>query len=306
MIDFKQITISDKDWIDPLLRLSDYRGAEYCFTNLFVWRHVYQTKVGRMDNWLLIRTGDKDHPKEIYPAGTGELHALVGILLEEAVRERRDFRMAGVEAEKVGGLQQLYPGLFEAVPLRDSWDYIYKVQDIITLQGKHYQSKRNHIARFIELPDWRYERMTAQNVPECIAMNEAWCRLMGCADNKSLYMETCAAEIGLQNFCALGLEGALLRVSDKVVAYTLGEPVNSDTYIVHVEKAFPDVRGAYPMINREFIRDRGASFTYVNREDDAGDPGLRTAKNSYHPVFMQEKYLITASYKALSEWASMV
>ena len=306
MVDFKKIELSDKAWIDPLLRLSDYRGSEYCFTNLFVWSSVYQTKVGRLDDFLLIRTGSMERPTEFFPAGAGDLKGLMEVLLALAIDEKRDFRMAGVTAERATLLQQFYPQLFEISPLRNSWDYIYRVADLGALQGKRYQPKRNHIARFVELPDWQYERITEQNVAECIEMNKVWCRQMGCADNPSLYMETCAAEIGLHYFDALGVEGALLRVSGRVVAYTVGEPINSDTYIVHVEKAFPDVRGAYPMVNREFIRDRCIGFTYVNREDDVGDEGLRRAKNSYHPAFMEEKYALTVSYEDLLTWRSVI
>jgi len=300
VVDFKKIELSDKGWIDGLLRLSDYRGAEYCFTNLFVWSSVYKTKIGRVDDWLLIRTGSPEHPTDIFPAGRGDVKYLIDMLLDNAKQEGRDFKMVGVGSGQIALLQQRYPGLFEVTPVQSSWDYIYKVEDLSTLQGKRYQPKRNHIARFTELPDWQYEHIDEHNIGECIEMNKIWCQQVGCTDNKSLYVETCAAETGLQNFEALKLEGALLRVSGKVVAYTVGEPLNSDTYIVHIEKAFADVRGAYPMINREFVRDKAASFTYVNREDDAGDPGLRTAKSSYHPSFMEEKYFFVVSYNSLS------
>jgi len=300
MIDLKKIELSDKAWVDPLLRLSNFRGAEYCFTNLFVWSSVYQTTISRFDNWLIIRIGRAERPVDIYPAGTGDIKSLIDKLLDAAIHERRDFRMTGVGAEQASLLQQLYPGLFTVTAARDSWDYIYRTDELSVLHGKRYQSKRNHIARFIELQDWHYEQMTLQHIPQCIEMNNIWCQQMGCADNKSLYTETCAMEIALKNFEALGLEGALLRVSNKIVAYTIGEPINSDTYIVHAEKAFPDVRGAYPMINREFIRERASSYLYVNREDDAGDEGLRRAKNSYHPIFMQEKFFFAVSYNSLS------
>ena len=47
------------------------------------------------------------------------------------------------------------------------------------------------------------------------------------------------------------------------------------------------------MINREFAAHNCADFKYVNREDDVGDPGLRTSKLSYHPVALLEKYVVT-------------
>jgi hypothetical protein len=302
MNNFKQIELSDKAWMDPLLRLSNYRGAEYCFANLFVWRSVYRTHIMRWNDFLLIRTGSLAHPTDFFPAGCGELKLMMEFLLTNALEEKRDFRMAGVSVEHVALFQQFYPKLFSVAPVRDSWDYIYHASDLCTLPGKRYQSKRNHIARFVELPDWRYEPVNKDNIPECIQMNQIWCQQVGCMYDKSLFVESCAAEIALNHFEVLGLEGALLRVSGRVVAYTVGEPISSDTYIVHIEKAFPDVRGAYPTINREFIRDKGASFTFVNREDDAGDEGLRRAKSSYHPVFMQEKYLLTAPFHSLSQW----
>ena len=51
-------------------------------------------------------------------------------------------------------------------------------------------------------------------------------------------------------------------------------------------------KGAYQYINRAFVRHmlEGASFRFVNREDDAGDEGLRQAKLSYIPAFLAYKY----------------
>ena len=105
--------------------------------------------------------------------------------------------------------------------------------------------------------------------------------------------ELCAVRNCFENFSALGLRGGLLRVDGRVVAYTMGLPLNSDTFIVHIEKAFSDVAGAYPMINREFAAHNCAAFKYVNREDDVGDEGLRRAKLSYKPAILLEKFIVT-------------
>lgn len=97
----------------------------------------------------------------------------------------------------------------------------------------------------------------------------------------------------LRLFKELHLKGGLLRAGGKVVAFTLGEPVCDDTFIVHIEKAYADVRGAYPLINQQFLEHEVSGYKYVNREDDTGEEGLRTAKLSYHPVFMVEKGIAT-------------
>lgn len=71
--------------------------------------------------------------------------------------------------------------------------------------------------------------------------------------------------------------------------FSIGEPVCDDTMVVHIEKAYADVQGAYPIINQQFLLHEASQYRYVNREEDMGEPGLRQAKESYHPVFLVEK-----------------
>ncbi len=86
----------------------------------------------------------------------------------------------------------------------------------------------------------------------------------------------------------LGLLGGLIRADGKVVAFTLAEQINSDTMVIHFEKAYSDVPGAYSIINQEFLIHHAQEIPYVNREEDRGDLGLRKAKESYHPIFLLE------------------
>ena len=80
-----------------------------------------------------------------------------------------------------------------------------------------------------------------------------------------------------------------MRQEGRVVAFCLGEPLTEDTFVVHFEKAFADVQGAYPIINQQFAEHECGDYPYINREEDDGEEGLRRAKLSYHPVMMQEK-----------------
>ena len=88
------------------------------------------------------------------------------------------------------------------------------------------------------------------------------------------------------------MEGGLLRVQGRVVAFTVGD-LQGDTLHIHIEKADREVPGAYEMINKAFAADmttRHPQLRFINREDDAGDPGLRQAKLSYHPLELLKKY----------------
>ena len=89
--------------------------------------------------------------------------------------------------------------------------------------------------------------------------------------------------------------GRNLRVNGEAQAFTFGEPSAADTFVVHAEKALLNYQGAYTAVNCEFAKTLADRFAYINREEDTGSEGLRKAKLSYHPAFLEEKYLITFS-----------
>ena len=88
------------------------------------------------------------------------------------------------------------------------------------------------------------------------------------------------------------MHGAILMAEGKPCAVTVGD-VKGDTLFVHIEKALREFPGSYEMINKAFaarMLELHPALRYVNREDDAGDEGLRQAKESYHPVDILKKY----------------
>lgn len=294
---FKDIELSDKGWADSLLAISDFQGTEYCFTSLYIWSAVYSSKIARFGDFLIVRSGSGSEAGYLFPAGSGDVKAAIEAMMEDASSLGRKFSLMSLTDRTRHIVDGLFPGEFEFIPVRNSYDYVYRREDLVSLSGRKYQAKRNFIARFMELPGWEYVPVhydspdCGELIGECMRMNEVWCRKNGCAQNLSMSQESCAVRRALSDFRQLRLTGGILRAGGDTVAYTVGERLNSDTFIVHVEKAFSEVKGAYPMINRSFIEHEAGDCTYVNREDDAGDEGLRKAKLSYHPAFMIEKYL---------------
>lgn len=67
-----------------------------------------------------------------------------------------------------------------------------------------------------------------------------------------------------------------------------------DTLYVHIEKADTVHTGIYQAVSQSFAQHMiNDSVKYINREDDAGDAGLRRSKLSYRPCALLKKYSVT-------------
>ena len=214
----------------------------------------------------------------------------VEFILDDAKNDGRDFEIFGISPSSAEFISKSFPDVFDISLKRDTFDYIYNSEDLINLSGKKYQPKRNHIAFFIRNTNWSYERITKENIPECLEMSKIW--LEGALEE---YREDLEAELKIiervfDNYDDLGYVGGLLRADGRVIAYTMGEPASKDVFCVHIEKAFSDIRGAYPMINQQFVINELSKYKYINREDDTGAENLRKAKLSYYPAILAEKY----------------
>ena len=301
MIDFRTPQPSDKAWVDALLAQADYRGCDYNFTNLFVWSRAYGQEIARVDGFLVTHLCGRMGCSYMYPAGSGDLAAAIDILAREADERRQPLRLVCLTTRQMEELDRLMPGRFAYEADRDGFDYLYDIDRLADLTGKKLHAKRNHINRFMDNnPSWVYEEITPQTLPECLEMDKEWYRRSmvreGAAEERDLGDEGIALRTAMDHYHALGLEGGLIRVYGEVVAFTMGDRLNSDTYDVHFEKAYGELQGAYAMISREFarwVRAKHPNVRYLNREDDMGVEGLRKAKESYYPDRMVEKYAAT-------------
>ena len=196
--------------------------------------------------------------------------------------------------EMFAQLETFFPGKFQIEYDRDEADYVYEREKLETLSGKKLHGKRNHINKFKSVhEDWDYETLTEDNVEECFQMALKWRNLNGCEDDEEKNAEMCVSLNSLRLFRELNLVGGVLRVEGEIVAFTMGEKLCEDTFVVHIEKAYADVDGAYPMINQQFVQHECMDYQYVNREEDTGADGLRQAKMSYRPAFLEEKGYVT-------------
>lgn len=293
MLTFKSIELKDKDIINSYLSKQNYRASDLCFTNLYSWGKKFDTQYANTDEWLFIRFKDNNNRNSyLKPIGGENIKEAVEVIMDDHKQFDTVFQMRGLTPEMISEIESAMPDVFNYKLNRSVSDYIYTTEKLIHLKGKKLQSKRNHINRFKRENDWQYKSLTGNPlvVKECIEMLNKWMQVNRIDKDPSLQYDDFATTLMLDNFEYLDLKGGLICVNNEIAAFSIGEKLTEDTFIVHVEKAFTTIHGAYNIINQQFIENEAADFTYVNREEDMGIENLRQAKLSYHPDILLEKY----------------
>ena len=292
MLTFHPLTLSDKEKIDVYVKKENSRSGDFNFNTMFLWDDKFRRMVADGDAYIVALRPDGGAPLFLWPIGSGDPAPIVREMLDYCAAEGFPLSFFGLEERHAEALEAMFPGKFTIAEDRDYEDYIYEAEKLITLGGKHLHGKRNHINRFIQEHEWRFEPLTRELFPECNALLEGWTE----QTDTSVGMvgsEHTAIMRSFAHFEVLGLEGGALFAEDQLVAFSIGEKIAPDTFQVRFEKARRDINGAYPMINREFVKlitERNPDIRYINREDDMGMENLRKSKQSYYPAFLLRKF----------------
>lgn len=291
MIDFQKLDISRKAEYDAYLKAAAYRGCGYSFANLYMWgRQRAAVVCGRLA-FFSHYAGRTVYP---FPAGEADPAPVLEAIIQDARDRGIPFRLSGLNCTDRTLLETLYPGRFRFHCDRDSYDYVYDINDLADLKGRKFQQKRNHVNKFTQTyPDSYVKPLDETTLPACRNLVDNWYyRRMMENPHEDIQMEQVALNRAFRWFRELELEGLVLYAGGRPVAMTMGSRLDGETMDIHFEKADPDVPGAYAAINRAFaryLREKYPELKYLNREDDMGSAGLRKAKLSYNPHHMVEK-----------------
>lgn len=292
MIDFQRLIPAQKEEYNKVLFSCSERGCEYSFVNMFLWGHQ---KIAFIHDCIVFFThfyGKSVYP---YPIGNGDKKAAIEAILHDAEVRGIPCRITGITQQDRAELEYLFPDRFLICPNRDSFDYVYDIQDLADLRGRKYQGKRNHFNRFCaDHPEHRVVPLSCEMMPKVKEFVEGWFARRREADPHGDYLLENLATARAFNHCGeIGMEGIVLMDGDDILAVTMGSRLSPDTFDVHFEKAREDVPGAYNAVNCHFaryLRLKYPEVKFLDREEDMGLEGLRTSKLSYRPHHMVEKY----------------
>ena len=292
MIDFRRLTLDQREAYNDILMSCSPRGCEYSFANLCLWGRQQAAFIHGCVAFFSHFRGRSVYP---YPIGNGDRKAVIEAILCDARERGIPCRITGITEADRAELEAWFPEKFHLRSDRDGFDYVYAVDDLADLKGRKFQKKRNHFNRFrAEHPNYEVRELNACNLHQALRMVDDWYRNRMKADPHGEYLlENIAMARAFQQYKGLAMEGMLLMDGGEVLAVTMGSRMSPDTFDIHFEKAREDVEGAYNAVNCEFarfLRLKYPELAYLDREDDMGLEGLRKAKLSYNPHHMVEKY----------------
>ena len=299
-MEFYVPAMKDITRIKEALRKNEKKCCEMSPANVVLWAKQYQTEIAFFEENIIFRSKQKDGN---YSYACNLINALqpkslFDYIVKLVKTDSGEFRMHCVMKEEMDMIEEWYPNQYQMQVNRNDSDYIYAREKMAALSGKKLHGKRNHIHRFEEQnPDWKYETISEKNEEDCAKMAMHWCMDNCMADQNTIEYdkidESKLVVYAIRHREEFGMIGGALRVNGQIIAITLGEKLTKDTFVVHFEKAFAKIQGAYPMINREFVRHELSDYTYINREEDMGIEGLRKAKMSYRPEILLDKGIVT-------------
>lgn len=242
-IQFKRPEIEDKELISSFFKNYPSRSCERTFVNVFLWSRHYHVTFAEIENTIVFKSEDNGLAFA-YPVGAeADVKRALAFLMKYSEEKGAPFVLYNVTEENFRQLEEWYPEQFQIEYNRDLADYVYESEKLATLAGKKLHGKRNHINKFkATFEDWSYEPITKNNVEECFQMALKWRNDNGCEEDVEKNAEMCVTLNSLRLFEELELKGGILRVNGEIAAFTMGEPICDDTFVVHIEKAFPDIQ----------------------------------------------------------------
>jgi len=294
-LDLKDVTIDDKDIFDRYINTHNNQISEITFTNLFAWRDSYKLRYTvYRDYLLLISFRDENSPYAFLPVGDisrADFADAVKMIKSYFDSKGYDFVMKKVYEEYVPHVLNILGQEYVADYDRDNSDYVYLASNLSTLKGKRYHRKKNHVNKFMSTYRYAYEKIDSVNKRECYNVLNRWINNKKNI-NDDHKKEALAIKEMIENFEVLDCIGAIIRVEGIAEGFTLGEIMNKDTAVIHIEKVNTEIDGLGEFINWQFCKENFSDLLYINREQDLGIEGLRKAKKSYLPERLVNKYVV--------------
>ena len=288
-MEFEPITLDGLAVYQAKLAQTPSAVSDYSFVNIWGWAREYDLEWAFAHDLVWIR---QKTPQPVYWAPVGPWSTVDWPVVWPRLEPQAIFTRVPEPLARLW--QQCCAPQIVMEEERANWDYVYSVPELTQLKGNRFHKKKNLLSQFKRKYDFRFEPFSETMIDQALALQDDWCTWRDCEATDVLAAENRAIQrtfLSWERFPFL--TGGALLIDDMIGAYTIAEPLDRETILIHFEKGCPLYKGIYQAINQMFLESLDGRYSFVNREQDLGDEGLRKAKLSYHPVTFNQKYRVT-------------
>lgn len=296
MLEFKKIDEKAYEYLMEFSAKNCNHLTEYSIGFVQMWKNFLNLEYAMLEDLLLLRAFIEEKYWFYYPISKqeGEERINIGLSAIEEYCTQKDISLqyVAIARQNFAKMAMRYGANMQTISFRNNKDYLYLAEDFKSFEGRKYSGQRNHINKFKKsYPNYQFDVWK----PEDNALLEDFLKIW--AEEHGISGEVATAELEgvftlLTKIEEFGYLCGLLRVDGKIVGFSIGERCG-DCIVVHAEKALRGYNGIYPTLAQLFSQTFATEgVVYLNREDDAGEAGLRKSKLQYLPVELIDKYTI--------------
>jgi hypothetical protein len=295
-MELKPLHIKNKLLFDKFFNLRHHELSVYAFLNVYIWKGLFDIYWAIIHDSLCIFFKDR-LGCFLYlspPAERSSPQAITAAfeIMDKHNKKRTISRIENIEEKEVDFYKNLGYVCTEKFP-----EYLCQRRDLVQLRGNRFKSKRACVNYFQKHYHFEYCPFAARYRNDCLKLYDYW---MG--ERQEKYKDIVyqgmlgdsrkCLEVLLDNFGKLNFNSGLVKIDNRIKAFTFGFSLSRDTFCILYEISDLSIKGLSQYVFRRFSAEQ-KSYHYVNIMDDSGLENLRKVKLSYHPVKLVPAYIAT-------------
>ncbi len=304
--EFRDLGLEDRFLLCPVFERLQPEISDRCFTNLFMWQPFYQIQLSQLNDNIILFASSETTPEDQFffaPLGDSRMADTINTCFD-FLRDNGKTPIVRRASEQFITHNAKELEQFNVEQDKDISDYIYRAEDLILLKGRHYNGQRNFINRFKKKYQYTVEDLTTDNREECKRFCQQWLDAKlklfterGMEESAFVFLkaEVSATQKVLDYMDVLNVKGMVVRINGTIAGITIGEMLNREMAVIHIEKCDHSYLGLSQFINQEFCRRYWSECRFINRMEDLGIESLRKAKIALRPHHMASKFNITVA-----------
>lgn len=293
---FKKLTDSDQKHITEITNKYD-PYSDFNFTSVYSYNTLELAEISVLNNNLVMKFTDYESNLPFYTfLGDNRVQDTLQQVIDRSIVDGFGNELKLIPEINIKSHLDTLADSYEISEDRDNFDYVYSLENLATLSGRHYDGHRNLVKRFHEsFAGIKIEEITLvqKDIQQKISdLVFRWGKNKNKTEDE-IKTEFSAIERLLNIAPTLNLTAIGAFDNDILVGFSIEEVLSSKWAIAHFGKADITYHGIFQVMEHEHAKRLHAKgIELLNYEQDLGISGLRQSKQNWKPIGFLKKYKI--------------